>query len=54
MSNLNEMEIVRFIIFTRDEIKKKSVEDFIIEEKLLKLDLRTMKRKINENELKNN
>lgn len=52
-SNLNEMEIVRFIIFTRAEIKKRSVEDFIYEEKLLKLDLRGMKRKINENEVNN-
>ena len=54
MSNLNEMEIVQFIIFTREEIKKRSVEDFIYEEKLLKLDIRRMKRKINENKLKNN
>ena len=54
MSDLNEMEITRFIIFTRAEIKKKSVEDFIIEEKLLKLDYRTMRRKINENVLQNN
>ena len=51
LSNLNEMEIIRYIIFTRDEIKIRSVEDFIVEEKLLKLDLRRMKREINENEL---
>ena len=50
LSNLNEMEIIRYIIFTRDEIKIRSVEDFIVEEKLLKLDLRRMKREINENE----
>ena len=48
------MEIVQFIIVTREEINKKSVEDFIYEEKLLKLDMRRMKRKINENKLKNN
>ncbi len=54
VSNLNEMEIVQFIIVTREEINKKSVEDFIYEEKLLKLDMRRMKRKINENKLKNN
>ncbi len=53
MSDLTEMEIIRFIIFTRAEINKKSVEDFIIEEKQLKLDYRAMKRKINENKLKN-
>ena len=51
MSNLNEMEIIQYIIFTREEIKRRSVEDFIVEEKLLKLDLRRMKREINENEL---
>ncbi len=51
LSNLNEMEIIQYIIFTRDEIKIRSVEDFIVEEKLLKLDLRRMKREINENEL---
>ena len=51
LSNLNETEIIRYIIFTRDEIKIRSVEDFIVEEKLLKLDLRRMKREINENEL---
>ena len=50
LSNLNEMEIIQYIIFTRDEIKIRSVEDFIVEEKLLKLDLRRMKREINENE----
>lgn len=51
MSNLNEMEIIQFIISTRHDIKIRSVEDFIVEEKLLKLDLRRMKREINENEL---
>lgn len=54
LSDINENELVGFIIFTIDEIKRKSVEYFIIEEKLLKIDLRTMIRKINENELKNN
>lgn len=52
LSNLNEMEIIQFIIFTRHEIKIRSVEDFIVEEKQLKLDSRRMKREINENELK--
>lgn len=52
LSNLNEMEIIQFIILTRDELKIRSVEDFIVEEKRLKLDLRRMKREINENELK--
>lgn len=51
MSDLNEMEIINFIIQTRGELRKRSVEDFIYEEKLLKLDLRRMKREINENEL---
>ena len=51
MSDLNEMEIITFIIQTRGELRKRSVEDFIYEEKLLKLDLRRMKREINENEL---
>ena len=51
MSDLNEMEIINFIIQTRGELRKRSVEDFIYEEKLLKSDLRRMKREINENEL---
>lgn len=54
MIDLNEMEIINFIIQTKGELDKRSVEDFIYEEKLLKLDLRKMKREINEIELKNN
>lgn len=53
MSNLNEIEIINFIIQIKGEINERSVEDFIYEEKLLKLELRRMKREMN-NKLINN
>ena len=52
-SDINAPKIINYLIQIDGEIRQRSIEDFIYEEKLLKINHRSMMRKINENKLNN-